>query len=79
MSKTGQSRIIGLLGVGFDSEDGHIRITQADEYHVLMGSGETHDALQKICCRIDDTIKASGRTISDYSPEEFMELVRGLY
>jgi len=79
MRETGQSRVIGLLGVGFDSKDGQIRITQADEYHVLMGSGETHEALQKICRRIDESIKASGRLLSDYSPEEFMELVQELY
>ncbi len=79
MSETGQSRIVGLLGVGFDGEAGHIRITQADEYHVLMGSGETHEALQKICRRIDEAVSASGRRLSDYSPEEFMELVQELY
>ncbi|MEI7850561.1 MAG: hypothetical protein WCH86_01875 [Kiritimatiellales bacterium] len=79
MSETGQSRVIGLLGVGFDSKDGQIRITQADEYRVLMGSGETHEELQKICRRIDESIKAAGRTLSDYSPEEFMELVQELY
>lgn len=79
MSETRQSRIIGLLGVGFDSEDGQIRITRAEEYQVLMGSGETHEALQKICRRIDEAIKASGRNLSDYSPDEFMELVQELY
>jgi hypothetical protein len=79
MRETGQSRVIGLLGVGFDSEDGQIRITQADEYRVLMGSGETHEALQKICRRIDEAVKASGRQLSDYSPDEFMEMVQELY
>ena len=79
MRARGQSRVIGLLGVGFDSKDGQIRITQADKYHVFMGSGETHEALQKICRRIDESVTASGRPMSDYSPEEFMELVQGLY
>ena len=79
MRATGQSRVIGLLGVGFDSKDGQIRITRADKYHVLMGSGETHEALQKICRRIEESIKASGRTLDEYSPDEFMELVQGLY
>ena len=79
MRKTGQSRVVGLLGVGFDSTDGHIRLTQADQYHVLMGSGETHEALQKICRRIEESIKETGRPLNDYSPEEFMELVKGLY
>ena len=79
MRETGQKRVVGLLGVGFDSEGGQIRITQADKYRVLMGSGETHEALQKICLRIDEVVKASGRELSDYSPEEFMELVQGMY
>jgi hypothetical protein len=79
MNDTGQSRVVGLLGVGFDTQDGKIRITQADEYGVLMGSGETHKELQDICRRIDESIKSSGRVLSDYTPEEFMELVQGLY
>ena len=79
MREAGQSRIVGLLGVGFDTEEGQIRITQADQYQVLMGSGETHTALQKICLKIDETLKASGRALSDYSPEEFMELIQELY
>lgn len=79
MREGGQSRVVGLLGVGFDHEDGQIRITQADEYRVLMGSGETHEALQKICRRIEESLKAAGRPLNDYSPEEFMELVQELY
>jgi len=79
MRKTGQRRIVGLLGVGFDNEDGQIRITQADAYQVLMGSGGTHQELQNICRRIDEAIKSSERTLSDYSPEELMNLVKELY
>jgi len=79
MREAGQSRVVGLLGVGFDHEDGQIRITQADEYRVLMGSGETHEALQKICRRIEESVKVTGRPLSDYTPEEFMELVQELY
>lgn len=79
MRETGQSRVVGLLGVGFDNKDGQIRITQADEYQVLMGSSETHNELQKICRQIDESIKSSNRLLNDYSPEEFMELVQRLY
>ncbi len=79
MSDRGQSRVAGLLGVGFDAEDGHIRITEADQFKVLMGSGETHSALQDVCKKIEELIKAKGRPLNDYSPEEFMELVQELY
>jgi len=79
MSETGQSRVVGLLGVGFDNKDGHIRITQSDVYHVLMGSGETHTELHRICLQIEAAIKSSGKVMSDYSPEEFMRMVQELY
>jgi hypothetical protein len=79
MKQSGQSRVVGLLGVGFDTEDGHIRITQADDYNVYMGSGETHTALQNMCRKIEETVKAAGRSLSDYSPEEFMEMMQTLY
>jgi len=67
---------MGLLGVGFDSEDEQIRITQADNYQILMGSGESHQALQKICRMIEERIQQSGRVLSDYTPEEFMKLMQ---
>lgn len=79
MRNVEQKRVIGLLGVGFDTQDGQIRITQADQYRVLMGSGETHSELQNICSRIDETVKKSGRPLFDYSPDEFMELLKELY
>lgn len=75
MSKTAQTRVAGLIGVGFDEKDGHIRITQANDYQILMGSGETHAALQKLCSRIEISLKESGRSLSDCTPEEFMKLM----
>lgn len=79
MNRTGQSRVVGLLGVGFDHKDGHVRITQADNYQVLMGSKASHGELQKICRKIELAIQSSGRELSDYTPEEFMELMGTMY
>jgi len=74
-----QIRVVGLLGVGFDHKDQHIRITQAEQYRIVMGSRETHTALQKICREIDGRVRSTGRQLEEFSPEEFMELVRELY
>lgn len=79
MRNTQQSRVIGLLGVGFDAEDGQIRITQADQYQIFMGSGETHQELQKICRQIEGQLKTAGRKLRDYTPEEFLDLVQKMY
>lgn len=71
--------MIGLLGVGFDHQDKHIRITQAENYKVLMGSEESHHELQKICGEIEKAVQSSGRELSDYTPEEFVELLGKIY
>ena len=76
MRKTGQRRVVGLLGVGFDHEDEQIRITQSKNYKILMGSNSSHQALQKICSKIDQAIESSNRVLNDYTPEEFMELMQ---
>ena len=71
-------RVAGLLGVGFDHQDRHIRITEAEQYRVIMGSGETHAALQNLCSRIDGKVKESGRRMDEFSLEEFLDLIRDL-
>jgi hypothetical protein len=79
MNGSRQKRIVGLLGVGFDHQDGHIRITQADQYQVVMGSQDSHRELQKICSKIEQTIQSSGRKLQEYTPEEFVELLAEIY
>jgi hypothetical protein len=32
-----------------------------------------------MCRKIEETVKAAGRSLSDYSPEEFMEMMQTLY
>jgi len=68
--------VVGLLGVGFDHNDEQIRITHSQNYQIFMGSKPSHQALQKICSKIDKTLKSSNRVLSDYTSEEFMELMQ---
>jgi len=76
MRKTGKNRVVGLLGVGLDHNDKQIRITRSQNYQIFMGSNPSHQALQKICSKIDKTIQSSNRVLSDYTPEEFIELMQ---
>ena len=45
MPRGKRKKIIRLLGVGFDAEDGHLRITKGKNYDVLMGSDESHESV----------------------------------
>jgi len=76
MINAGQRRVVGLLGVGFDHDDEQIRITEAQNYKILMGSNSSHQALQKICSKIEKSIQSSNRVLTDYTSEEFLELMQ---
>lgn len=70
-----RKKIIRLLGVGFDGEDGHIRITKGENHDVLMGSAESHEYLQKLIQKIEEGLEAQGLNLDDLTPEEFSEFV----
>jgi hypothetical protein len=68
-------KIVRLLGVGFDDEDGHIRITKSENYDVFMGSGESHEYIQQLIEKIEKGMEAKGLRLNDLDPDEFTELV----
>ncbi len=74
--RTGKKRkIVRLLGVGFDADDGHIRITQGDRHDVLMGSAESHEYLQQLIRRIEEKIESRGLSLEELDPDELSRLV----
>jgi phosphopantothenate synthetase len=73
-----RKKIIRLLGVGFDAEDGHVRISRGEKYDVLMGSEESHEYIRKLIQDIEKAIEERGLSLDDLTPEEFTELVGSL-
>lgn len=78
MSDGNKKKIVRLLGVGFDADDGHIRITNDKNHDVLMGSDESHDYLQKLLSKIEDALEIRGLNLDDLSPEEFTKFVESI-
>lgn len=78
MPPPNKKKIIRLLGVGFDHDDGHVRITKNDNYDVFMGSEESHEYLQKLIHKIEAAMEQAGLCLDDFTPEEFSEFVGSL-
>jgi len=78
MPQENRKKIVRLLGVGFDAEDGHIRITKGDNYDVFMGSDESHEYLQQLIEKIEDELKARDMKLDDLTAEEFAEFIQSL-
>ena len=78
MSSGMKKKIVRLLGVGFDSEDGHIRITTGEKFNVIMGSDESHEYITQLILNIEEELDAQGLILDELSPEQFSEIVKAL-
>ncbi len=64
----------GVLGLGFDAEDGHKRVTQGDEFLLIGGSRETHERMQDVVMRMEERLKRKGKSFREISRDEFADL-----
>ncbi len=78
MTQQKRKKIIRLLGVGFDADDGHVRITNGENYDVLMGSEQSHEYIQQLIQKIEIQLESRGCALDDLTPEEFSEFVGSL-
>jgi hypothetical protein len=63
-----------ILGVGLDNEDGHVRITRGENFHLFGGSEETHGTMQEKAVKFNEKLKARGRRLEEVSKEEFRDI-----
>ncbi len=65
----------GIMGLGLDNEDGHVRITQGKNFRVVLGSEETHGRMTEICIKINEKLDQRGKRLEEVSAREFVDLV----
>jgi len=79
MSNCKGKKRLRLVGVGFDSDDGHIRLTHGENFDVIMGSSQCHEYLQSLCMKIEEKLREQGKTLENISPEEFTKFISTFY
>jgi hypothetical protein len=72
-SKSKMKPKAALLGVGLDS-DGHKRITTGENFALVGGTEETHEAMTEKAIKINEKLKARGKQLESVSREEFDDL-----
>jgi hypothetical protein len=72
-SKKSKKKKAMLLGVGLDS-DGSKRITVGENFALVGGSKETHEEMTEKAIKINEKLKAKGKTLDDVSREEFDDI-----
>jgi hypothetical protein len=71
-----KEQVVGLLGVGLDNDDGHQRITRADDIVLVGGSQETHEKMQDVAIHFSESLKERGKRLQDAEPAEVIDLLR---
>jgi len=63
-----------LLGLGFDNEDGHLRITRGKNFRLYGGSEDTHSLMQEKAIKFNEHLKQAGKTLDEISKKEFRDI-----
>ncbi len=64
-----------LLGLGLDGDDGHKRITQGEQFHLVGGSEETHGRMTETAIKTFEELKRRDRHLETIDPRELAEIL----
>ena len=62
-----------MIGIGLDS-DGHKRVTSGENFALVGGSKETHEAMTEKAIKINEKLKARGKHLETVSREELDDI-----
>ena len=65
-----------LLGVAFDNEDGHTRLTRGKNFVLFGGSQETHGVMQETAVKVNEHLDKRGKRLQDVSVRELRDICR---
>jgi hypothetical protein len=62
-----------MLGLGLDS-DGHKRVTTGENFALIGGTEETHEAMTEKVIKINEQLKSRGKRLDNISSKEFDDI-----
>jgi hypothetical protein len=63
-----------LLGLGLDNQDGEVRLTRGENFHLVGGSHETHECMQEQCIKFNERLRERGKQIEHLERKEFLDI-----
>lgn len=63
-----------LLGLGFDCDDGHRRITVGENFRLYGGSKVTHEIMKEKAIKFNEQLKKRGKTLNEISTKEIYDI-----
>lgn len=74
MGNSKQNQRASLVGIGLDGQDGHKRITRGPNFALVGGSEETHEQMTEKAVKINEKLRAKGKTLESVTRDEFDEI-----
>ncbi len=65
-----------MLGVAFDNDDGHVRLTKGKNFVLYGGSEETHSVMQETAVKINEQLDQRGKRLEDVPIGELRTICR---
>lgn len=65
-----------LLGLGLDNDDGHKRLTSAEQFTIVGGSDETHGRMTETVIKTFEVLKTRGKALHIVEPRELAEIIQ---
>jgi hypothetical protein len=63
-----------LLGLAFDNDDGHTRLTRGENFVLCGGSQETHAVMQETAVKVNEQLHDRGKRLENVSVGELREI-----
>ena len=73
--KKRQPKVSGILGVGFDNEDGHKRITTGEKFVLVGGSQDTHERMTETMVKTFEELKRRDKQLETVDPRELGDII----
>ena len=68
-------RVAGILGLAFDADDGHKRITRGKNFLLAGGSDQTHGLMRDTIIKVTEQLDDRGQSLSDVTVNELRDLI----
>jgi hypothetical protein len=70
-----ERRVAGLLGLAFDADDGHKRITRGKNFLLAGGSEQTHGLMRDTIVKVTEELDNRGVDLADVSVDELRDML----
>ncbi len=76
MHRGKQTKMAHLVGVGLDNQDGHKRVTQAEQFSIVGGSKDTHEKMTETLVKTMEDVKKQGKRLETIENKELSDLLQ---